>query len=107
MRLAILSVMMVAMMASGSPAYAQTGEIQKKVTDALAQEKAKAVDAKSNAAQKTYTFEMHRKPWSAVVEWLTDKTGKPYVGSAGPAGTFDFAPPKDSKFTIPEIIDII
>jgi RNA polymerase sigma factor (sigma-70 family) len=85
----------------------------KNVVDEL-RKKAKAGEIKSSTfkktitlAEKSFTFEMRNKPWSAVFEWLTEKTGREFISSATPAGTMNFIAPKGKKFTIPEIIDII
>jgi type II secretory pathway component GspD/PulD (secretin) len=55
----------------------------------------------------SFTFEMRGKPWGAVFEWLTDKTGTPFIPRDIPTGTFNFIAKKGQKFTIPQIIDII
>src|SRR5262245_21495465 len=107
MRLAILSGVLLALFASAREAQAQTTENQKKVTEALAQEKAKAAAAQKAAAEKTYTFEMSNKPWQEVFEWLTEKTGRPFIAATTPKGSFHYMPPKDKKYTISEIIDIV
>ncbi len=62
---------------------------------------------KAGAEEKTYTFEMRDKQWSGVFEWLTDKTGRIFISSIRPTGTFNFIGKKDDKYTIPQIIDII
>ena len=54
-----------------------------------------------------FTFEMRGKSWASLFEWLTDKTGKPFVSRDIPPGTFNFIAKKGQQFTIPEIIDII
>jgi len=57
---------------------------------------------------KTLSFEMREKPWSVVLEWLSDKAGLPVITSHKPAGNFTFiAPPGDQQYTIPQVIDII
>src|SRR5262249_17507307 len=52
-------------------------------------------------------FEMRAKPWSSVFEWLTEKTGREFISTNAPSGTFNFIAPKGKKYTIPQIIDII
>jgi hypothetical protein len=54
-----------------------------------------------------FLFEMRGKTWGAVFEWLTDKTGRPFISRDIPPGTFNFITQKDQKFTIPQVIDII
>ena len=56
---------------------------------------------------KAYTFEMRGKPWPAVFEWLTDKTGRDFISSNAPSGTFNVITQKGRKYTIPQIINII
>lgn len=56
---------------------------------------------------KTISFEMRDKPWSAVLEWLSDQTGLPVITTAKPTGTFTFIEPKKKDYTIPEVIDIL
>jgi hypothetical protein len=55
----------------------------------------------------SYLFEMRGKTWGTVFEWLADKTGRTFVSRDIPTGTLNFIAPKDHKFTIPQIIDII
>src|SRR5947209_6037735 len=60
-----------------------------------------------------YAFEMRNKPWAAVFEWLSDKTGLPFISkNAPPGGTFTFINPRidgkeSKKYTIAEIFDIV
>src|SRR4051812_36495467 len=58
-----------------------------------------------------YAFEMRNKPWSAVIEWLCDHAGVPFVGHVMPTGTFTFINPRvggeSRKYTIAEVIDIV
>src|SRR5438105_601475 len=56
---------------------------------------------------KTVSFEMRDKPWSSVLEWLSDQSGLPVVSSDKPQGTFTFVSPKGKTYTIPEVIDIL
>ena len=55
----------------------------------------------------SYLFEMRGKTWGTVFEWLADKSGRTFVSRDIPTGTLNFIAPKDRKFTIPQIIDII
>lgn len=68
-----------------------------------------AAPPKDEAPQKKIAFEMRDKPWSAVLEWLSDQSGMPFISNFKPAGTFTFVAPKSGQraFTIPEIIDIL
>jgi hypothetical protein len=62
---------------------------------------------KGAPGKKSFRFESD-KPWSAVFEWLTEKTGQPLVSALPvPTGTFNVVVPQHKKVTIPEIIDII
>ena len=64
--------------------------------------------ANKKAEEKSFSFEMRGRPWSAVFEWLTDKTGRDFVSNnANPSGTFNVITQKGKKYTIPQIIDII
>ena len=56
---------------------------------------------------KTYTFEMNKKPWEQVIQWLAEITGLTFIGTKYPTGTFNFYDPKKKQYTIPEIIDKI
>jgi type II secretion system protein D len=58
-------------------------------------------------SEKTVKFDMDKKPWREVFEWLTEKTDLPFISVNIPRGTFTFIAPKGKSFTIPEIIDII
>src|SRR5260370_166774 len=55
-------------------------------------------------------FQKRAERWNAVLEWLSEKTGLPVIGTP-PDGTFQYIAPKAvgdaPKKTIPEIIDII
>src|SRR5437764_15230685 len=53
--------------------------------------------------EKLLTFEMRDKPWSAVLEWLTDQTGLPFASVIKPTGTFNVITPKNQKYTLPEV----
>jgi type II secretion system protein D len=57
--------------------------------------------------EKTIKFDMDKKPWRDVFEWLTEKTDLPFISVNIPRGTFTFISPKGKSYTIPEIIDII
>jgi type II secretory pathway component GspD/PulD (secretin) len=57
--------------------------------------------------ERTYTFEMRGKTGAGVFEWLSDKTGKPFITKNIPPGTFNFIAKKDRQYTLPEIIDIV
>jgi hypothetical protein len=68
---------------------------------------ASAQTQRQSRTEETFTFEMRGKPWGAVFEWLTDKTGIPFIPRDIPTGTFNFIARKDQKLTIPQVIDII
>src|SRR2546423_1621349 len=68
--------------------------------------------ASTEKKQPRFAFEMRNKPWSAVFEWLSDRTGLPFIsGISPPPGTFSFINPRingvPKEYTIGEIIDII
>jgi type II secretory pathway component GspD/PulD (secretin) len=56
---------------------------------------------------KTFAFDMADKPWKHVFEWYADQTGLPFVGSNVPTGTFTFIGPRNKKYTLEEITDIL
>jgi general secretion pathway protein D len=65
-------------------------------------------DKKPPAEEKAFVFEMRAKPWNTVFEWLSDKTGRPFISQTLTIpGTFNFIGPKDKKYTVPQIIDVI
>ncbi len=85
---------------------AQQEKAGKKEEPAKIQPRTSDTPAKKET-QKTYTFEMRSKPWSQVIEWVSDIAGMPVSATALPTGTFNFIGAKDRKYTLPEIIDII
>jgi hypothetical protein len=58
-------------------------------------------------AVKTFAFEMRDKPWDDVLDWYSDASGLIPIYSITPKGKFNFTPPKDKKFAIGEITDIL
>jgi RNA polymerase sigma factor (sigma-70 family) len=62
----------------------------------------------AKAEPKRHTFEMRDKPWASVLEWYSDLSGLPYVGTVKPTGTFTFLPPPGKRqFTIEEVTDFL
>jgi RNA polymerase sigma factor (sigma-70 family) len=59
------------------------------------------------AEEKRYSFEMREQPWIKVLEWYTEISGLPYIGISKPTGACTFIPPKDKKYTVAEITDIL
>src|SRR5436190_2907804 len=58
--------------------------------------------------ERRIAFEMRKKPWNEVIEWLVDQTGLNYIAKQSPpTGSFNFISPKGAAFTGPEVIDII
>ncbi len=55
---------------------------------------------------KRVSLSFRNKPWTEVMEWLSDQTGLPVVGSI-PGGTFTFVPPAGKTYTLVEVIDIL
>jgi hypothetical protein len=57
---------------------------------------------------KTYAFELRDKSWASVLQWYSDITGLPYVGTYKPKGTVNFMPPKGKRqYTLTEITDLL
>ena len=69
--------------------------------------KTEAAAPAKKADEPNLVFEMRDKPWAAVFEWLNEHSGLPVIYSNKPQGTFNFVPPKDKKYSIPEIIDAL
>jgi hypothetical protein len=55
----------------------------------------------------TYDFEMASQPWAKVLERYSEISGLPYIGTQRPAGNFTFVPPKNKKYTLAEITDLL
>jgi hypothetical protein len=62
---------------------------------------------KEQAPIKRYAFRVRNKPWTVVFELLADKTGLPIICSCSPAGAFTFIPPKNARYTLGQILDIV
>lgn len=62
---------------------------------------------KSELSQKAIAFQMNNQPWDRVLEWLTEQTGVPFISPIKPTGSFTFIAPKDQKYTLSQIIDIL
>src|SRR5262245_59417514 len=45
-------------------------------------------------AEKLVAFEVRDKPWNFVLEWVSELTNLPFVGTVKPTGTFTFIGPK-------------
>jgi type II secretory pathway component GspD/PulD (secretin) len=52
-------------------------------------------------------FEMDKKSWKEVLEWLADQYDLPLTTHFYPKGSFTFITPKGKSYTLPEIIDIL
>jgi type II secretory pathway component GspD/PulD (secretin) len=59
------------------------------------------------AKEKLYSLEFRQKPWQNVFEWLSDKSGLPFISKYQPTGTFNFIAPTGHKYTMAQVIDII
>jgi type II secretory pathway component GspD/PulD (secretin) len=58
--------------------------------------------------ERRIAFEMRKKPWNEVFEWLVDQTGLSYISpQSPPPGTFNFISPKGAVYSAAEVIDII
>jgi RNA polymerase sigma factor (sigma-70 family) len=64
-------------------------------------------EAKAKPEEKTYAVEFRETPWSKVFEWYSDTSRLPFVSAHVPKGTVTFVPPKDKRYTVGEITDII
>jgi RNA polymerase sigma factor (sigma-70 family) len=61
----------------------------------------------SKVVEKTYEFQMSDHPWSKVLDWYAGISGLPYGGTYKPTGTVTFIPPKNKKYTLGQITDIL
>jgi hypothetical protein len=60
------------------------------------------------SGERRIAFEMRKKPWNEVFEWLVDQTGLSHISTqAAPSGSFNFISPKGATYTAAEVIDII
>jgi Bacterial type II/III secretion system short domain len=78
----------------------------------LAGDTAAAGEPTGKPKEQRLAFVHNQTPWPRVFEWLSDKTGLPFIASdKGPAGTFTFVPAKigdrQRLYTVPEIIDTV
>src|SRR5262245_20796242 len=60
----------------------------------------------TKAEPKRISFEFRDKRWNEVLDWLSQQTGLPIVGTK-PAGTFSFVPAAGRTYTTAEVIDIL
>jgi type II secretory pathway component GspD/PulD (secretin) len=69
----------------------------------------KESDAKAPATGRTKTVSMdvRDKPWSSVLQWLSEITGLPVISPSTPTGTLTFISPRKKDYTIAEVIDIL
>lgn len=75
---------------------------------ARAEAPAKTPQAAFLDGERRIAFEMRKKPWHEVIEWLVDQTGLNYISNqAPPTGSFNFISPRGATFSGPEVIDII
>jgi RNA polymerase sigma factor (sigma-70 family) len=71
------------------------------------QDRAADQNAEPKQEEKTHAFEMRESPWSKVFEWYSDVSGLPFVSAHRPTGTVTFVPPKNKRYTLGEITDIL
>jgi RNA polymerase sigma factor (sigma-70 family) len=58
--------------------------------------------------EKTFVFELRDKPWPGVLEWYSEISGLPYVGTYRPRGKATFIPPSRKRtYTLGEITDVL
>jgi RNA polymerase sigma factor (sigma-70 family) len=58
--------------------------------------------------EKTFVFELRDKPWPAVLEWYSEISGLPYVGTYRPRGKATFIPlGRKRTYTLGEITDVL
>jgi RNA polymerase sigma factor (sigma-70 family) len=62
---------------------------------------------KPKAEPKTYTVAFRDKPWAEVLEWYSKETGLTPVLTVKPTGTVTLMPPKDRRFTLAEVTDLL
>jgi RNA polymerase sigma factor (sigma-70 family) len=62
---------------------------------------------KKEQAEKTYALEFREVPWRKVFEWYSDVSGLPIISAVMPTGTVTFVAPKDRRYTLGEITDIL
>src|SRR5262245_47210604 len=59
--------------------------------------------------EKELSFQTNSIPWKELFNWLSDRTGKPVLTSGGkiPTGSLNIISPKGTKYTLPQVMDII
>ncbi len=57
--------------------------------------------------EKTFTVNFRNVPWKDAIAWYAEITGLTLIGDHFPTGTVTLQPPKDRKFTIGEITDLL
>jgi RNA polymerase sigma factor (sigma-70 family) len=68
----------------------------------------KAAAPKPIETEKRVDFEFRDAPWQQVIEWYSEISGLPYVGTAKPKGSLTgFHPKSKRQYTINEITDIL
>ena len=56
---------------------------------------------------KTFTVQMRDKPWKEVLDWYAEQSGLVPIYTVAPKGTVTLLPPKDRRFTLAEVTDLL
>ena len=59
------------------------------------------------APEKTVTVNFTSANWDEVLEWFSKESGLTPILTVKPTGSVDLKPPKDRKFTIGEVVDLL
>jgi RNA polymerase sigma factor (sigma-70 family) len=57
--------------------------------------------------EKLYEVNLRDQPWDKVLEWYSDISGLPFVGTAKLTGKCNFISPRGKKYTVTQIADIL
>jgi type II secretory pathway component GspD/PulD (secretin) len=59
--------------------------------------------------EKELSFQTNSIPWKELFNWLSDRTGMPVLKNTAkfPTGSLDIISPKETKYTLPQVMDII
>ena len=68
---------------------------------------AQRVKAPARTQPRKYTFSFRNTPWAEVLAWYAKESGLTPILTDLPTGNVTIAPPKDRKFTLAEITDLI
>ena len=57
--------------------------------------------------EKSFTVKFQNAAWKDAIAWYADISGLKFVGEVYPTGTLTLQPPKDRRFTVGEIADLL